>query len=277
VSENARLFQKDCLLSMKNDLIKISTGFLRPALRKLSIKKSHASSEFPLRLMDIFWVALTVGLVAAQAVRLGGATGIWNWWSLAVVLIALPVADFISGCIHWTFDTWGSEKVFWIGPRLIRPFRVHHAKPEDLLGTHFFTTFADSAFAMLPVLFVAFFIPLGSLAGQLIALFLVAVGVAFLPTNQIHKWAHTAKPPIVVAWLQRRRLILSPRHHGTHHAPPHTDNYCITTGWCNPVLSRIGFFRKMEWLVTKLTGMKPRHEEESHAQNSQHACATSKS
>jgi len=249
---------------MKIDSFKSLSGLFRPALRKLSKKKSAATSEFPLRIMDIFWVALTAGLVVAHAVRLGSLSSIWNWPALLIVLVAMPIADFLSGCIHWTFDTWGSEKVFWIGPRLIRPFRVHHAKPEDLLGSHFFTTFADSAFAMLPVLIATLFIPLGTLAGQLAALFLVAVSVAFLPTNQIHKWSHMKQPPRWVAWLQRRNIILSPDHHGEHHAPPHTDNYCITTGWCNPLLRRIGFFRKMEWLITKLTGFKPRHEHEEN-------------
>jgi ubiquitin-conjugating enzyme E2 variant len=245
---------------MKIDLPKIPVKRSRSLFKRLFSKsQAPATSEFPLRFADIIWVALAIGLAVAHVTRLISVPGIFNWYSLLAVIVALPVADFISGCIHWTFDTWGSEKVFFIGPRLIKPFRVHHAKPKDLLGTHYFTTLADSAVAMIPVLLVALLIPLSTLAGQIAAVFLAGLSIAFLPTNQIHKWAHMDRPPLVVRVLQKCRLILPPAHHDVHHGPPHTDNYCITTGWCNPLLSRIGFFRKMEWLITKVTGMKPRH------------------
>ena len=73
-----------------------------------------------------------------------------------------------------------------------------------------------------------------------------------VPTNQIHYWAHSPQPPAWVAWLQRRRLILSPDHHDLHHASPFATHYCITTGWCNSLLARLGFWRGLERLV--LTG-----------------------
>ena len=86
-----------------------------------------------------------------------------------------------------------------------------------------------------------------------------------LPTSQIHKWAHAPRRPRWVSWLQRRGLILGPIHHSVHHAEPHTLNYCITTGWCNGPLNWFGFFPKTEWLVSKLTGMTPRKEEDHKA------------
>jgi ubiquitin-conjugating enzyme E2 variant len=68
-------------------------------------------------------------------------------------------------------------------------------------------------------------------------------------------------PPRLARVLQRCRLILTRPHHWRHHKAPFRANYCITTGWCNPLLTRVRFFPALEWLVSKLTGLKPRPEE----------------
>jgi ubiquitin-conjugating enzyme E2 variant len=246
---------------MKHALLRFSRIRI-PKLRRG--RSRHTASEFELRYVEVFWVSLAIGLVTGHAVRLGGIQEVCSWPSLVFAVLALPVADFVSGLVHWAFDTWGNEKTFWIGPRLIRPFRVHHDKPKDLLGSHFFTTNSDAALANLPFLLIAFCMPLGTEGGRLAALFLVCVGTCGLPTSQIHKWAHAARPPHWVAWLQRRRLILGPAHHTRHHAAPHTLNYCITTGWCNRFLDRIGFFPRLERVVSRITGWTPRHEDEAN-------------
>jgi ubiquitin-conjugating enzyme E2 variant len=81
-------------------------------------------------------------------------------------------------------------------------------------------------------------------------------------TSQFHQWAHMSKPPGVVAWLQRRGLLLGHSHHARHHKSPFVANYCITTGWCDPLLTRIHFWPALEWVVSKLTGLHPRPEPE---------------
>jgi plasmanylethanolamine desaturase len=250
---------------MKQQIVGIPPALKLPTKHVTLPRLPRGDSEFPLRIMDVVWVAIAVGLVVAQIARLSVLPEIWTWSSLLAVLLAMPAADFVSGVIHWTFDTWGSEKTFFIGPRLIRPFRVHHTKPRDLLGSHFFTTNADASLANLPFLLLAFLAPTDWEFGRLAAVFLVALGTFGLPTSQIHKWAHAPRRPRWVSWLQRRGLILGPIHHSVHHAEPHTLNYCITTGWCNGPLNWFGFFPKAEWLVSKLTGMKPRKEEDHKA------------
>ena len=56
-----------------------------------------------------------------------------------------------------------------------------------------------------------------------------------------------------------RRAVSSCR--GTpHHARP-TSPYCITTGWCNAPLDAIGFFRRLESAITRVTGVTPRHDD----------------
>jgi len=38
-------------------------------------------------------------------------------------------------------------------------------------------------------------------------------------------------PRSLAAWLQRRGLILSKKHHDIHHASPYDTYYCITAGF----------------------------------------------
>src|SRR5207249_10219986 len=67
--------------------------------------------------------------------------------------------------------------------------------------------------------------------------------------------------PRLVRLLQSCRLILGPQHHWRHHKSPHQVNYCITTGWCDSILGPIRFWTSLEWVISKLTGLKPRPDE----------------
>ena len=76
---------------------------------------------------------------------------------------------------------------------------------------------------------------------------------------QIHKWAHThIGNPRLVTWLQQMHVILPKAHHRLHHTPPHTTHYCVVTGWANYPLEYINFWRHLEWIIEKITGLKPR-------------------
>jgi hypothetical protein len=70
--------------------------------------------------------------------------------------------------------------------------------------------------------------------------------------SQIHKWAHMARPPVLVRAVQRTRLFLSPAHHAQHHSGLHLTNYCITNGWMNSLLDQVRFFRALEWLLARI-------------------------
>jgi plasmanylethanolamine desaturase len=216
------------------------------------------SSEFPLKAIDVISVLTALGLVVAHLVRFALAPEFWSWPTLVAIALALLVADFVSGVVHWAGDTWGTEQTKWLGQRFIRPFRFHHSHPLDMLRSNFFTTNGDTALASLPFLLVPFALPLSHEAVRLSAIFLWAVGMWGMWTSQFHQWAHMTRPPRLVGWFQRRGLILGPNHHGSHHKSPFVENYCITTGWCDPVLSRSHFFPAMEGIVSNLTGWRPR-------------------
>jgi ubiquitin-conjugating enzyme E2 variant len=208
------------------------------------------------------------GLLMANLSRLAREGSLFAWWTPLVVLAALLLADFASGIVHWGADTWGSEQMPVLGSRFLRPFRVHHLNPDDILRRGFVDLNGDVALLGLPLLAGGLLIPLSEAEGRLASVFCAALGACSLPTNQIHQWAHRNEAPVWVRWLQRSGLILSRERHALHHAAPYTTDYCITTGWCNPALARIGFFRRLERWISRATGAEPRSDEAPEPQSS---------
>lgn len=217
------------------------------------------------RASEAICLAVAGTLVVANGVRLGSAGALAEWWTLPLLLATLAAADFITGCIHWFADTWGTETMPILGQRLIRPFRIHHVNPDDFLDRSFVDANGDVAMLNLPVLAAALFVPVATTTGQILALGMASLAMWVLPTNQVHQWAHRATAPAAVAWLQRRGIILSPARHQHHHTAPFVSDYCILTGWCNAPLARIGFFRKLERMITAVTGVDPRSEDGAYA------------
>jgi ubiquitin-conjugating enzyme E2 variant len=196
------------------------------------------------------WAALAahLALSAALAVRLarrldGAAAALGLAGALAAGYLA---ADFASGVVHWLADRYGSTETWLFGANFVRAFREHHRDPEAITRHDFIETNGDSCIFVVPVLALVVWASSGSLV---LDGFTLALGVAVLLTSQIHRWAHTPSPPRAVAWLQARRLILSPARHRAHHAAPFDRHYCITTGWLNPLLDRARFFQTLEWLL----------------------------
>ena len=110
--------------------------------------------------------------------------------------------------------------------------------------------------------------------------FLISLCIFVSFTNEFHKvrnklfqifnddknlqWSHaygkdTYGP--VVTNLQKMNVILPREHHRIHHVRPHHEYYCITTGWLDRPLETIQFWRRLEALITKVTGAIPRDDD----------------
>jgi ubiquitin-conjugating enzyme E2 variant len=215
------------------------------------------------RVLEALCLAGAGLLLVINLVRLAAGVGP-AWWLLPIVAIAGLAADLASGLVHWSADTWGRDTLPIVGPRFLRPFRVHHVNPQDLLRRSFVDCNGDVAMLNLPVLAAGLAVPLdGPWAPAAVAL--VALSAWSLPTNQVHQWAHMPDPPRVVGWLQDHGLILGRDAHRGHHASPYATNYCIATGWCNRALAAVEFFPRLERLVTRLTGAVPRADDGVYA------------
>ena len=209
---------------------------------------------------------LTAGLLLLANIAHAFTAGLLlHWWAPLVVVTAGLAADLVSGLVHWTADTWFSETMPVLGRRFLRPFRVHHVNPDDFLKRDFVDCNGDVAMLNIPFLSLALLIPDTAIGGA-VSLALMTFSVVSLPTNQVHQWSHMPSPPALVSWLQRRGVILSSDAHGSHHRAPYVANYCIATGWCNRGLTAIDFFPTCERLVSRITGLQPRSDEQAFAE-----------
>lgn len=171
------------------------------------------------------------------------------------------LADFVSGVAHWGFDTWGEPTTPVFGA-FIRSFREHHVDQAAITRHDFIETNGDSCLATLILLVPLAFTNVargeGIAASPHARLAAVAFGLAIAFTNQFHKASHERKPTALQRLLIDWRIVLTPQMHRLHHSGDFSTNYCITTGWMNPFLDAIGFWRKAEWIITALTGAIPR-------------------
>lgn len=220
----------------------------------------HDDFSLARRALEVAAIASAVCLIAVHLVRLFMMPA-FEWRLIFVAVVGALGADLVSGIVHWAADTWGRETLPIIGRRLLRPFRVHHVNPDDFAGRRFLDVNGDVAIIVCLILAPALVVPLSTPVGRIADVFVVAFCLIGLPTNQVHQWAHIRRPPAPVRWLQQVGIILSPGEHARHHVAPYAEQYCIATGWCNRVLAAIGFFPRLERLITRVAGIEPRADD----------------
>ena len=147
------------------------------------------------------------------------------------------------------------------------PFQDHHADPLRCTRIDFLTTWGDlciiTSSIMMPfVLMLLTFSPENIQNWYLFLVFWTSGIAISSTTNQVHKWSHThTAVPRWVTLLQNLHVIIATDHHHVHHRPPFLVRYCITNGLANYPLDYIDFWAKLEWVVEKITGLKPRQDE----------------
>lgn len=199
-------------------------------------------------------------LLAASLVRAYPAFG--NPWLVVLMVVAgYAAADLASGIVHFLADNFGSPDTPFIGPGFVLPFRQHHVDPLGITRHGFFAANGNNALVCLPVLIpVVLFTPVTETRGGYLAgVFTFVMLFAVFLTNQTHKWAHMAKVPAPVRWMQHAGLILSTPHHDIHHTRPYNTHYCITVGVWNPLFERFDLFDRLERAIRRwVPGTDPR-------------------
>jgi ubiquitin-conjugating enzyme E2 variant len=205
----------------------------------------HDQLSWITRGIELSCILVAAALAGWHLWRLAFSGSFWVWWSPIPMVAGLIAADFASGIVHWTADTWGSETMPVLGRRFVRPFRVHHVNPDDFLRRDVIDTNGDVAMIVILVLTAAFWFPLETPGGQACTLFLVAFSLAGLPTNQVHQWAHMPNPP---RFVQTAILGNHPEPRGPSTAPRiplrrqllHCHRLVQPAAHGNPILSSIG-------------------------------------
>lgn len=238
----------------------------RPGVRRPVGTASSGAPEGATRALLGGAIAAAAALLlwhAAQLLAVAGGHPLGLALGLAV---GIALADVLTGLVHWACDTWGREDTPWVGPALIRGFREHHRTPEQMCTHGAIEVNGQVAVAVSAVL------ALLALPGAQHALASAPLAYATLWSltafsalaNHLHLWAHSPCPPRPVRALQRSGLILSARRHMRHHRAPFATAYCISTGWTNPALDAIGFWRALERGIQAATGAEPRADCETH-------------
>ena len=214
------------------------------------------------RVLGIIGVSVFTLLIIPLFVKLAySLSTIYFLLLIPVLLLSLLTADFISGMIHWGADTWGSVKFPILGKTLIKGFREHHIDKKAITKHGFIQTNGHSTLVAIPFQILALIMTVQGIATFIIFSFLTLLSVWGPLTNQFHKWSHQDKPSKFVKLLQKTRLIITQKNHAEHHNSPFETYYCITTGWLNKPLSKIDFWRRLERIITKLTGYLPREDD----------------
>lgn len=186
-------------------------------------------------------------------------------WTLAMLAFGLYVADFVSGLLHWAFDTWFNERNKSVR-RMVLLVREHHIYPGRIFSYgvwHEAGILSWFALAISWPLFTLALLPrlLPATERYSLAVAGVTISLCVVFMLEFHKVGHRVRRGRAVRLLQRSGLLLSPEHHLRHHAREHDDNYCLINGWADMTLGRLGIFRALEQAVSAVSGAVPREND----------------
>ena len=182
-------------------------------------------------------------------------------FNAAQVFGIVLLADFIAGIVHWLEDAYGDEHTPVVGPLLIRPNIVHHHFPRFFTKLSWWQSSWD--IVLLSVVLLGAAAWWGVLSWQLWLFVAVSINA-----NQVHKWSHRtrAENGKIVSSLQDIRVLQTPQQHALHHTDPKNTYYCPITNVLNPVLERVKFWDRAEWLIERATGIAHRKDTSNRGQ-----------
>jgi len=172
---------------------------------------------------------------------------------IITVVCCVLVADFITGVVHWTEDTYGLPSWPFLGGFVIEPNIEHHLRPT-LLGT----------MSNLALRNYQAVVPLGVVSAAAVwwfgwsawpfalTLSLASVG------NEVHTWNHRRSNNAAIRFLQDAGIVQSPRQHAKHHRAPFDKYFCTLTNITNEALELVQFWRRLEWLILVVFRIAPK-------------------
>lgn len=172
-------------------------------------------------------------------------------WYLTQIFLLWLLADFLTGVIHWWEDTYGNPKWPIIGKHVVLPNLDHHSNPRLLLQGTYWNRINTSVYAAVIIGIILWLCGYGSWQMGLCLLF-------SSQGNEIHAIAHRSdrENGRFIVKLQRLGIIQTRKSHGWHHKAPYDTNFCVMTEFCNPILNKIHFWDRVEWILLKVFHIK---------------------
>jgi hypothetical protein len=213
--------------------------------------------------MRIFVTAnfLVIAFCAGYLVLKFGLSRITWPYIAANLLLGYFLADFASGLVHWSMDTWFDERTLG---RAIAIAREHHTHPQNIIGYGFLEHAAlgsapSAVFIGLASIVTALLFPVSIATYSLMMIWFV-ISMCLLFGTSFHNLCHKRTKSVLIRLLQKMYLVVPPGHHWVHHGDQ-TVRYCVINGWANYVCDLFQVWRGLERLVSALTGAEPRRDD----------------
>jgi len=175
--------------------------------------------------------------------------------TLATLATSWVLADLGSGILHWSVDNYGNGRTPIVGG-IIAAFQGHHTAQWTITER----AFCNNVYKLC----IPFGIPTVALISLLAGpshpmisfFFTIFCGMEIL-SQEFHKWSHMTVSQLnpVILGMQNAGLTIGRSPHAKHHIAPFMGNYCIVSGFCNEVLDKSGFFRKLERVIYSMNGV----------------------
>ena len=197
---------------------------------------------------------------AIYLVRHFAAAGLGWAAILATAFAGYFLADFVSGVVHWSMDTWFDERTLG---RAIAIAREHHTHPHHIHGYSFLdhaslgSTPSVVCFGFMALVTVLF--PASAATYALMIVWFVNSSCMLFGTS-FHNLAHRPARSAITRLAQRLHLVCPPAHHWVHHRHQ-TIHYCVVNGWANYMCDSLSVWRTLERVIQAVTGIVPRADD----------------
>jgi hypothetical protein len=203
---------------------------------------------------------IVIAFCAGYLLRHFAVAGL-GWPGIFVTALAgYLLADFVSGVVHWSMDTWFDQRSLG---RAIAIAREHHTHPHHIHGYGFLehATLGSAPSAIL-FGFSALVTTLFPVTAVTYALMIVwfANSTCMLFGMHFHNMAHRPARSAVMRLAQRLHLVCPPAHHWVHHRDQ-TIHYCVVNGWANYLCDPLYVWRALERVIQAVTGIAPRADD----------------
>ena len=161
---------------------------------------------------------------------------------LSAFVIAYILTDFVNGLIHMYMDN-NTAYTSIIGP-FVSSFHLHHTRIQYTKRHPIKIYFYESGTKFW---LLAYLIGLSAAQHLLnlnypLNLGLVSIGILSSVAELSHYWCHNAtRENKIISVLQKNRLLLSKKHHVSHHRDDNT-HYAFLNGMTDPLLNLISHY-----------------------------------